>query len=502
MLEFLFVDLFAGAGGVTTGIERARVDGQKIARVIAAVNHDPLAIESHAANHPETIHYVEDIRTFNVHNLPYIPPRGSRGNTIVCLWASLECTNFSQAKGGQSRDADSRTLAEHLDRYVEHIDPDYIYIENVKEFLTWGPLIQKRDKTTGELMFDKNDKPIMIPDPERKGEDFDKWKAHIESYGYRSEWRILNAADYGAYTMRRRLFGIFAKPNYPIVFPKPTHSRKEWKPVKHKIQLSNHGESIFARKKPLCEKTLQRLGYGIDKFVLKGQGQFLMSYYGTGKNVHSLDEPCHTITTKDRFALITADKPQFITQHIQNRPSANSSLDEPLGAILTKESRWLVTVEPGEVESGNQFLLQYYGRDNAVSDINEPCRTIPTQNKMALVTVDKGQFLEHRYSSKYNVSSVDNPLPAVTTNPKASLVTVLMDSGIIKDIKMRLLTVEELKEITGFGKEYVLKGNSADQKKFIGNAVPPDMAQVLIEATYKGLEDVLYGYYYEMQLAS
>ena len=131
--KFLIVDLFCGAGGTTTGFEQAQIDGSKICQVIACVNHDRNAIESHAANHPHTKHFFEDIRVLSmkdlsehVRNMRAIYPEAK-----LILHASLECTNFSKAKGGQPRDADSRTLADHLDRYIIVLSPDYITIENV-----------------------------------------------------------------------------------------------------------------------------------------------------------------------------------------------------------------------------------------------------------------------------------------------------------------------------------------------------------------------------------
>lgn len=135
-----FIDLFCGAGGVTTGIEQARFNANKIAEVIACVNHDPIAIESHYANHPDAFHFTEDIRTLNIQPLIEIVNHKVSDSDILCLWASLECTNFSNAKGGLPRDADSRILANDLFRYIDGINPDYIMIENVQEFMSWGPL--------------------------------------------------------------------------------------------------------------------------------------------------------------------------------------------------------------------------------------------------------------------------------------------------------------------------------------------------------------------------
>lgn len=142
LVTLLYVDLFCGAGGTSTGVETALIDGCHCARVVACVNHDAHAIASHAANHPGAMHFTEDIRTLELSPLVshLSRCRAEYPNARTVLWASLECTNFSRAKGGKPRDADSRTLAEHLFRYIETIDPDYIQIENVEEFMSWGSL--------------------------------------------------------------------------------------------------------------------------------------------------------------------------------------------------------------------------------------------------------------------------------------------------------------------------------------------------------------------------
>src|SRR5690242_13136777 len=197
---FIVVDLFCGAGGTTTGFAMA----EGYAQVIACVNHDPKAIKSHWRNHPEVVHYEEDIRTLDLNALVELVQQWKNRfpDALLILWASLECTNFSKAKGGQPRDADSRTLADHLDRYVIALNPDYIQIENVVEFMSWGPL-------------DEKGKPIS----RKNGQDYMRWRKSICDHGYVDEWKELNSANYGAYTSRNRLFGIFARPGLPIAWP-------------------------------------------------------------------------------------------------------------------------------------------------------------------------------------------------------------------------------------------------------------------------------------------
>ena len=176
MIRLLYIDLFAGAGGTSTGVETATVHGEQCAKVIACVNHDKNAIASHAENHPDSLHFIEDIRTLELSPLVLhlekmkLQYPGAK----VVLWASLECTNFSKAKGGMPRNADSRTLAEHLYRYIETLNPDCIQIENVEEFMCWGDVCELG-------------KPIS----KDKGRSFIRWQKHICNYGYFYDFKIL-----------------------------------------------------------------------------------------------------------------------------------------------------------------------------------------------------------------------------------------------------------------------------------------------------------------------
>ena len=127
-IELFVIDLFCGAGGLSEGVEEARLDGNRCGKVVCCVNHDKNAILSHDANIPDALHFIEDIRTLELSPISTIVERIRQlyPDAMIMLHASLECTNFSKAKGGQPRDADSRTLAEHLFRYIDVIDPDYI----------------------------------------------------------------------------------------------------------------------------------------------------------------------------------------------------------------------------------------------------------------------------------------------------------------------------------------------------------------------------------------
>ena len=549
MIKLLYIDLFCGAGGTSTGVENARYAGEQCAKVVACVNHDANAISSHAANHPDALHFTEDIRTLELSHLVDHVERMKKiyPEALIVLWASLECTNFSKAKGGKPRDADSRTLAEHLFRYIEAIDPDYIQIENVEEFMSWGDM-------------DEKGHPIS----KDKGRCYEKWKRNVRKYGYDFDWRILNAADYGAYTTRKRFFGIFAKRGLPIVFPEPTHCKdgkndmfgrlEKWKPVKDVLDFSDEGESIFCRKKPLAEKTLERIYAGLIKFVAGGKEAFIVKYNSmsrTGKyQAPSVDEPCPVVATQGRLALA---KVNFLSKQFSGHPdSKNISVEGPSGTITCKDH--------------HAFVSAYYGNGHN-SSVELPAPTVTTKDRLALVN---SVFIDNQYGTG-KPTSIELPVGTVTTVPKFNMVSckpwimntafsnigssieqpsqtitanrkwhylmnpqfasaggsvnnpcftliarmdkmppylVEVEGGIgiqvtpddspmtikikefmalygIIDIRMRMLRIAELKKIMGFPEDYVLIGPQSDQKKFIGNAVEVNMARVLCEAICK-----------------
>lgn len=541
-MKLLYIDLFCGAGGTSTGVENARHDGRQCAKVIGCVNHDANAIASHAANHPDALHFTEDIRTLELSPLTahIAEMRRQYPDAFVVLWASLECTNFSKAKGGQPRDADSRTLAEHLFRYIEAINPDYIQIENVEEFMSWGDL-------------DENGKPIS----KDAGRLYQQWVSNVCGYGYRFAHRILNSADYGAYTTRRRFFGIFAKESLPIVFPEPTHSKdgatglfgrtQRWKPVREVLDFSDEGESIFGRKKPLVDATLERIYAGLIKFVAGGKEAFLVKWNSmsqTGKyHAPSIDEPCPTVATQNRLGIAQVN---FLSKHYGGSPEGKCvSVEEPAGTITTWDHHSFITAYYGNGHNHSidapaptlttrdrlAFVDMQYG-NGAPCDIETPAPTVTTNPKHQLVTCKPWIM---NTSFKNTGSSIDEPAQTVTANRKwhylmnpqfqsaggsvdspcftliarmdkmppyliqteqgemaiviepddspamAKIKRFMALYGIV-DIKMRMLRIPELKRIMGFPPDYVLVGTQADQKKFIGNAVEVNMARVLCEA--------------------
>ncbi len=525
MKQLLYIDLFCGAGGTSTGINTARLDGEQCAKVIACVNHDAHAIASHKANHPEALHFVEDIRTLELSPLlaRLEECREENPRALTVLWASLECTNFSKAKGGQPRDADSRTLAEHLFRYIEAIDPDYIQIENVEEFMSWGPL-------------DERGKPVS----RTRGRDYLRWVRNVQRYGYDFSHRLMNAADYGARTTRKRFFGIFAKHGLPIVFPEPTHCKKvipgmfstlkTWKPVKDVLDFSDEGNSIFGRKKPLSENTLERIYAGLIKFVAGGKDAFLIKYNSMSRARKyippSLDDPCPVVSTQNRLGLASVS---FLSKQFGGSPEGKSiGVDEPAGTITCRDH--------------HAFISVHYGHGYNHS-IDVPAATLTTKDRLALVST---HFLDMQYGNG-TPASVDTAAATLTTNPKLNLVATrflvnpqfasagssvddpcftliarmdkrppsfvtvrhgaldieiydtdspmtvkikeFMQLYSVVDICMRMLRIDELKLIQGFPADYVLVGTQAEQKKFLGNAVEVTIARKCCEALCQSIRD-------------
>lgn len=523
-MKIFYIDLFSGAGGTTTGIHLA---GNEDIKVVACVNHDEKAIESHKANHSDCLHFIEDVRDMKViialQNLVK-KLRSKYPDCIINIWASLECTNYSKAKGGLPRDADSRTLAYALYDYAEKLNPDNIFIENVREFMSWGPL-------------DKNGKPIS----RLNGRDYIRWIKQMCSYGYYYDWKLLNSADFGAYTSRERYFGQFAKNGLPISWPVPTHAKKisinglfsnqfkPWKPVKEVLDLHDEGESIFTRKKPLVEATLKRIYAGLIKFVANGDTQFtyrynggnpyekaksinnpigsistnnrhsivkasfLTSYYGNSNGAQSITKPSPTVTTKDRFTLVNAN---FIDN--QYGQSKATNINNPIGTIAANPKQNLVTVKP---------WIMNTNFSNIGSSIDVPAQTILASRKHHYLmnpqfqskgsSIDKPCFTLIARMDKTPPYLIEANKGEVSINIKDSdseamkLIKKFMQEYNIIDIKMRMLKISELLKIQGFPPDYILIGTKNDQKKFIGNAVVPIIAKAIALANSNSLKNEL-----------
>ena len=422
------VDLFAGAGGwshgwrIATGVEP-----------LLAVNHDAHAVRLHELNHPGTEHFLEDIWSVD-------PAAAVAGRRVDWLHLSPDCTHFSRAKGGRPREQKIRGLAWVGIDWARTARPRVLSLENVAEFATWGPL-------------DELGQPIR----ERAGETFSEFVAALRGLGYAVEWRVLCAADFGAPTIRRRLFLIARCDGQPIRWPEPTHGAGRalpWRSAAECIDWSLPCPSIFGRTRPLAAATCRRIAAGVVRFVLQGKpflapmrppeggapdrvAAFLAQHF-TGMVGKPLTVPMPTVTAIDHHSLVAASLIQ--TGYGERKGQAPRALDieQPLGTIVAGGAKH------GLVAA---FLTQYYGSG--------------------------GQH-----------SRLDAPLPTVVTRARHGLVTVPIDGRdyVLADIGLRMLTPRELARAQGFPDTYVLEGSKAQQIARIGNSVCPQVAAAIVRA--------------------
>ena len=403
------VDMFCGAGGESTGITRAALQrGLKVS--LLAVNHWERAIETHAANHPKADHLCESVQRVD-------PTRAVKGGKLDLLWASPECTHHSVARGGRPRSDQGRASAWLILKWLSELYVQRVIIENVPEFLSWGPL-------------DSAGRPIKS----QKGKTFHAFVASMRSLGYTVDWKILTAADYGDPTTRRRLFIQAVKGRKRIMWPEISHmdgdanlmGYKPWIPARDIIDWSIPGTSIFDRKKPLADATIRRIASGINKYWGGYAKPFLAVLYGSS-DVRSLDLPLPSVTSS----------------------GAHHALVEPV-----------------------PFISEYYG-NGGTEAVAKPLKTVTTKDRFALV--EPFVFNISHSSARDRTRSIDDPLSTVVTKAEHCLV----EPGFHLDIRFRMLKNHELKRAQGFPDDYILTGNITEQTKQIGNAVPVNTAKAL-----------------------
>ena len=486
----LVVDLFAGGGGASTGIEQA------IGRhVDIAVNHDPQAVSLHEANHPQTRHYVSDV--FEVDPLTV-----TDGQAVGLLWASPDCKHFSKAKGGKPVSKKIRGLAWVVVKWAKLVRPRVICLENVEEFQTWGPL-------------GKDGRPC----PERKGATFARWKKQLENLGYVIEHRELRARDYGAPTIRKRLFLVARCDGQPIVWPTPTHGPglKPYRTAADCIDWSIPAPSIFERERPLADATLRRIAHGVMRYVVNAAEPYIVRIghtgHGDGGKVRSVHDPLSTITSKAEHLLATpllvdAAHADVSPTGVKRWGKGHRPATEPAPTVTASGNSALVTA----------FLAKHY-TGVIGSELREPIGTITATDHHSLVTsnmvklrgtsnsaatdaplgtvsaqgthhAEVRAFLTAYYGSDQDTPLTD-PMHTVTTKPRFGLVTVHGQQYEIADIGMRMLQPRELYRAQGFPESYIID-RGADgralpkdaQVRMCGNSVCPPLARAIVGANY------------------
>lgn len=479
-MTIMAADLFCGAGGTSTGLLDAAKSLGKRVRLVA-VNHWELAIATHSVNHPEAQHYNSDLSNVD-------PRQAVPGGMLRLLVASPECTHFSRARGGKPMSKQSRASVKYVLRWVRALDVEDILIENVPDFLTWGPL----------------DPETMKPVKNRRGEYFHRFVRALEGLGYTVDWRVLNAADYGDPQTRKRLF-VIARKHRPVVWPEQTHHRNggdmfgkmpRWKSAREIIDWDNKGESIFTRKKPLKPNTMRRIWsglhkYGLNPFVIGQQScaaprdvcepiptiatagsialvQPYIVQMDNGGVLHDIDKPLATITSFDSWGLVEP----YIVPLNHGADARSHDIDKPMPTITSVDAWGLI--EP--------YLVEYHGDDGAkprVRSIDEPLPTIDASNRFGLAQ----PYLVEYYGNGQSFS-VDEPLKTLTARDRFGLVwpMVLEQGGkrYLLDILFRMLTPKELARGMSFPDSYQFAGNREQVVKQIGNSVPRRLAKALI----------------------
>lgn len=473
----IIVDNFAGGGGASTGIELAL--GR---RIDVAINHDPLAVAMHTANHPETEHYCESVWD--------VDPRTVKpGRPIGLLWLSPDCKHFSKAKGGKPVEKKIRALAWVALRWAAIRKPRVIMLENVEEFTTWGPLAEGPD---GKLR----------PCPRRKGREFNAFRNALQRHGYQVEHRELRACDYGAPTIRKRLFLIARRDGQPIRWPTPTHGDpkseavksgrlKPWRTAAECIDWRLPCPSIFERAKPLADATCRRIAKGVMRYVVGAAEPFIVKNNFGDKPFQPTTEPLHTITTQgNRFALVAP----LLTEHANSSTQRSFAADAPLRTQCAQ-------VKGGHFAVVSAFLAKHYGGVVGYGLHGEPLHTVTSSDHHSLVTCHLGHG-EHRddvraflikYYGTDQGQPLRDPLHTVTTRDRYGLVTVAGEDYAIADIGLRMLAPRELFRAQGFPEAYIIDWGidpqgrripltKTAQVRMVGNSVCPPMAAALVAA--------------------
>ncbi|HGM6620252.1 DNA cytosine methyltransferase [Ectopseudomonas oleovorans] len=336
--EEINVDLFAGGGGASTGIEMG------LGRPVhIAINHNPAAISMHEANHPGALHLQTDVWEVD-------PVQVLAGRRIGWFHASPDCTHHSQAAGGQPRKKEIRDLSWVVIKWAGIGQPRIISLENVKQIRQWGPLIAKRCKHTGRVMrLDgtvaakgervPRDEQFLVPDPKRKGATWRKFLASLEALGYVVEHRILKACDFGAPTSRERLFLVARRDGQPVAWPEPTHAAKPakgqrpYRTAAECIDWSIPSQSIFDRKKPLAGATMRRIAKGIQREVIGKAQPFIVPIANWSRDaVQPVDQPLNTVTAWPRGGSFAAVAPQLVKFRFDE---GGLPLEQPLSTITS-----------------------------------------------------------------------------------------------------------------------------------------------------------------------
>lgn len=503
----LYVDLFAGAGGASSGGARVYRDPD------VAINHNPLAIAVHRANHPNTRHYISDV--FEVD-----PLEATGGQPVGILWASPDCRHFSRAKGAAPRSKRVRMLAWVIVHWVYATRPRLLFMENVPEFVTWGPLDDsgKPIKALAGRTFEafisclSTGLPEDHPDFAEIIEAVGQWvpkEALVRGLGVHFEHRVRCAANTGIHTIRTRWFGIGRTDGRPIVWPEPTHherpkrGQQAWRQVAECIDFSNLGTSIIDER--LVENTNVRVAKGFWRHTVMADKPFTVPLddealaaahltefaNASSQRTFAADEPLRTQVAQVKgghFALAAAQlaKPQqqvTAAMVTMRKGSVGSAMYSPLSTATCSSGHHALAACHFEQANGgfykgdgraatapisticgrsNQrlataYLIKYYGTGGQWQSCKDPAHTLPTKARLGLVTVHQvpadllpaHQMEKARLCARFLHKYLPEHFPQLVD-------LVVLGDYVLVDISLRMLKPQELKLAQGFAPDYII----------------------------------------------
>lgn len=506
--EIFTVDLFCGAGGASTGLEEA-LKRKQMKHKGLAINHWAVAVDTMKRNHP-------DIDTKQMSIEEAVPADLVPGGEVDLMWASPSCTHHSRAKGGKPRDNQLRAQPELVLTWLDQLRVRRIIIENVPEFVQWAPLgFDKKPLKSKITWMDARDICCAGSGRVKVGSSFAAWVASIKARNYDVEWKIVNCADYGDATSRRRFFLKAVRRGCgKIRWPEPTHAEnpqpdlfgtlKPWRGVRECLDLTDTGRSIFNRKKPLAQNTLRRIMVGLRKFNgLDFQMDWLDARGKDNCRLRNLDKPLFAQPTWNRTWLVRP----FVVR--LNNNCDVEDVDSPLSTVTTSGAHHMICqplvvdftrngkAKPANEPIGSQHCNDRFGIITplimgqqscaAAKPIDEPCPTIATGGAVRMITPLILDMSRPGGNDSGHIRPANKPIQTLTTCDNVQGVFPMLEDGRLIDIRIRMLKPSELAKAHSFPDDYRLTGNRGEQVKQIGNSVPVMTACAMCEADLEGV---------------